>query len=292
MHKKIGIYYIFINVLNIKVDIICYSIFNDVIEGYIEKAKAVESQDIKNKPSNECNYFLSSATYTDIKLYIFCKQFKYMYNQLISLKRGTSILRNYDNHYAYMNYWLNDKLKSKNIKFPYSVEQFFRKIKKHDKNFDEDNFLLEKIYDIDYDVLENMRILHNLYDKYYKIYNILNGNPKKPEESCLSYFNECVNEYKKAKIKCIMDNNNFCKALKTFKDNYEQFYHMNSELINCNIEEVIKLPTDEEILTRYNNQIIDVNDKKHSTTAVVGSFIGLFSTVTLFYKVTKNIFII
>ncbi|KMZ76677.1 hypothetical protein PVIIG_05164 [Plasmodium vivax India VII] len=192
-----------------------------------------------------------------------------------------------------MNYWLNDKLKSKNIKFPYSVEQFFRKIKKHDKNFDEDNFLLEKIYDIDYDVLENMRILHNLYDKYYIIYNILIGKTKKkPKESCLSYINECVNEYKNAKIKCIMNNNNFCMALKTFKDNYEQFDHMSSELVNCNIEEVIKLPTDEEILTRYNNQIIDVNDKKHSTTAVVGSFIGLFSTVTLFYKVTKNIFII
>ncbi|KMZ91078.1 hypothetical protein PVMG_04850 [Plasmodium vivax Mauritania I] len=187
-----------------------------------------------------------------------------------------------------MNYWLNDKLKNKNISSPFSVEKFFNKIKVYDNNFDKEKFLLGKIYELNDDVLENMRLLHNIYDKYYKIYRILEGKATGQEESCLSYFYECINEYKYAKIKCIVNNNSkFCEALDEFKDNYKLLYHKSNELVKCNMKEIKELPTQEEIVIMYHNLLKNVKNEKHSTTAVVGSFLGLFSTVTLFYKVTK-----
>ncbi|KMZ95984.1 hypothetical protein PVNG_02833 [Plasmodium vivax North Korean] len=192
--KEIGIGYININLLNRMAENF-YSIFNDV-ESYIKKANEAESKDVKHKLSKECSKFLNEYKYSNIKLYVLCEQFKYIYNYFTSLKHKSKHYISYNKDCKYMNYWLNDKLK-----------KFFNKIKEYDNNFDKDNYLLKKIYKLDDDVLENMRILYNLFHKYYKIHDILEGKAEIQEKSCLSYFVQCVNEYKNAKIKCFMNNN-------------------------------------------------------------------------------------
>ncbi|SBT84301.1 PIR protein, partial [Plasmodium ovale] len=168
-----------------------------------------------------------------------CAKFKYLNFLLFGNgMKQTSLLKC---HSAYMNFWLNYKLKSisnSNV----CAKDFYEKLKNQNPQFDSENKI--EITNISDDNLTPMTEIYNLYSSYNEINKIiiaLIGD----FTQCSSYSKECVKKYDDAIKKCPEDNvSNFCNALKDFKRKYEQLKEDNS-VDDCEIELLKELPSDE-----------------------------------------------
>ncbi|SBS90514.1 PIR Superfamily Protein [Plasmodium ovale curtisi] len=152
------------------------------------------------------------------KLTDMCKKFVYLVE---------SLLNKYQEHVPYnecdidyLNYWLNNELTSiapdkickksfyKNMLSKNNTNHMLRKLN-------------GKILDIEENVLKDMNVLYMLYKYFKEIKEIIsNGNSNK--EDIIEHANKCVGEYKKFIQRCTEYKTNFCKALKIFKDKYEE----------------------------------------------------------------------
>ncbi|SBS81967.1 PIR Superfamily Protein [Plasmodium ovale curtisi] len=70
----------------------------------------------------------------------------------------------------------------------------------------------EKLYNI-----ENRKLLDYLYVNHGIIFKNISESWE-GEMSCLQFFQELIDKYKKVIILCSSDNSNFCKVLKDFKE--------------------------------------------------------------------------
>ncbi|SBT02212.1 PIR Superfamily Protein [Plasmodium ovale curtisi] len=121
---------------------------------------------------------------------------------------------------ACLNYWLNNELK----KIPgnlYSAQYFYSTLENEDMDDSYNmNKCLGKIKKIDDAFITNMEKLYKIYDSFSKYKNNNSAN----DLSHCSYSEECVSSYKGLVTQCNSEHtNNFCNALKKFKDNYNNY---------------------------------------------------------------------
>ncbi|SBT03023.1 PIR Superfamily Protein [Plasmodium ovale curtisi] len=158
-----------------------------------------------------------------------CAKFKYL---KFLLFQDTVEQTNLNDHSAYMNFWLNYKLKSisnSNV----CAQDFYQKLKNQNPQFDSENKI--KITNINDDNLTLMTEIYDLYISYNEINKIINAHFGDLTK-CFLYSKECVKKYKVAIEKCPRDKvTNFCNALEVFKGKYEQLKENNS-VEGCEIE--------------------------------------------------------
>ncbi|SBS92754.1 PIR Superfamily Protein, partial [Plasmodium ovale curtisi] len=193
-------------------------------------------QDVKGKKDNVKNEENCDGIILDVKFNEnvtakdICKEFKFLYNSF-SVYRGEKTPENdpfslYD--CDFLNYWLNCKLRESVNDGSINIKKFYEQIKEKNNNFFSKTIDLDEyLYDIDPNVLENMKLLYNLYDNAIKIISIINtqnytdGERNEAQKSCLEYTNKCDENYKKAMDMCLNSNDDFYNALKYFKDSYK-----------------------------------------------------------------------
>ncbi|SBS92384.1 PIR protein [Plasmodium ovale] len=155
-----------------------------------------------------------------------CQEFKFLYKSF-STYPYEEILKNEPFSYYdcdFLNYWLNDKLRDNVNNGSIRIKEFYEEIKNKDGGFFSKIDELEKyLHVIDPSVLENMKLLYNLYDNAVKIMSIISNKECTNEEqkSCIDYIKECDKKYKEAMDKCFNSNDDFYNALKYFKDSYK-----------------------------------------------------------------------
>ncbi|SBT73456.1 Plasmodium vivax Vir protein, putative [Plasmodium ovale] len=203
-----------------------------------------------------------------------CEKFLYLYNLIINHKthKGKQYLS--INDFAYLNFWINSKLRNNTNSYKITVNEFHEKMGDHELEFVTGIFK-GKIYDLEENHFKNMNLLYYLYDNYGLIFNKIKSNEKEEKISCLQYAQELIDNYKKGIIQCHIDKSNFCKALKHFKGVYEKITRPDGVSEKCVDRESLQLPTYNDALLEYKN----IN--------VVGSILGpsfatLFTSVFLY----------
>ncbi|SBT59333.1 PIR Superfamily Protein [Plasmodium ovale wallikeri] len=173
-----------------------------------------------------------------------CAKFKYL--KFLLFENTVEQTSNLSYHSEYMNFWLNYKLKSidnSNV----CAQNFYQELKTQDPNFDLENTI--QIKNISDDNLTPMREIYDLYSSYNGIYKIINALSDDLTQ-CSPYSKECVQKYDAAIEKCPKGKvSNFCKALKVFKEKYDQLKNDDNFVDACEIEELKPLPSEETSLT-------------------------------------------
>ncbi|SBS91685.1 PIR Superfamily Protein [Plasmodium ovale curtisi] len=234
-----------------------------------------------------CDHLSDTNLSEDSSARNICEYFVYMYNYLNkftnSQEKEKSIT---DEDCHFMNYWLNVKLRDKNIDAKICVNDFYGKLKSKDESFFSSTTKLENhLHVIDTDTLENMKLLYKLYDNAVKIISIIRTQYYTDEEeknnerkSCSEYTNECDKNFKEAMDRCLNSNVDFYNALKNFKDGYKIITEPSSNESNvCNSSEFSFFPDYDAVLEKKANAI-----KISSTLSVLSLALPLIYKYTPF----------
>ncbi|SBS95690.1 PIR protein [Plasmodium ovale] len=252
-------------------------------EGLLQYIK-VKKDDVTNE--GNCDDIILDVNFNEnVTAKDICQEFMIIY-KYFSVFRGEKTPESdpfslYD--CDFLNYWLNCKLRESANDGSINVKKFYEKIKEKNNNFfSKTNNLDEYLYDIDLIVLENMKLLYNLYDKAIKIISIINTQyytdreRNEAQKSCSEYTKKCDENYKKAMDMCFNINDDFYNALKNFKDGYKIITEPSSNESNvCNSSEFYYFPEYDGVLEKKKNAI------KISSTFLVLSF-----ALPLIYKYT------
>ncbi|SBT52678.1 PIR Superfamily Protein [Plasmodium ovale wallikeri] len=218
-----------------------------------------------------------------------CAKFKCIAIQFLSVFESDE----YDsaNGFSFLNFWLNYQLM--NIpKSIVSARQFYDKLKVKDHGFDSENKLIDKIYVIEKEHLENMAMLYKLYEKYNAIHDIIK-NTDQPEKNCSDYPEECTQLFEKANKNCSTNNVKFCRALETFKTKYEYMFK-DTEYENCKLHKTLTLTNyidqDEDLYLSTDSYTSSgdqgINSHFRSIIIVIFTVISFFSIFLILYKAT------
>ncbi|SBT02489.1 PIR Superfamily Protein [Plasmodium ovale curtisi] len=247
----------------------------------------VNSKSSEVEIEKNCDNILSGTTlYEDISAKDICKKFKFLYKSFSKYHGKENYTSNSFTDYDcdFLNYWLNDKLRKNVSDVSINVKSFYEDIKRDDKElFSKHRELDNYLYDIDPEILENMKLLYELYDNAGNIINIMKNNVYENEQkkSCSVYTMECDENYRKAMDRCINSNDNFYNALKTFKDAYDIITKPSSNESNvCNSSEFSFFP-------KY-DPVSEKEKEKRIMTIKISSTLSVLSLVLpLIYKVKK-----
>ncbi|SBT01063.1 PIR Superfamily Protein, partial [Plasmodium ovale curtisi] len=220
--------------------------FFKTIDYYITKAHSVALKNEANEEEKYCNSFLNDSLFTYVpNPKIFCAQFKRMYELLYNSKKRLSDSASFDNiDRAFLNYWVNDKLRGINIDPSIFVNEFYKKIKSKNKDIFKDESLDQKLYNIEKHELENMRALYDLYN----IMNVVNEaiteeQTQNKSLSCLQNVKECHKKYKEAIINCRGYCPYFYSLIKEFKKKYnDELSPFAENSFSCKAKELFELP--------------------------------------------------
>ncbi|SBT02992.1 PIR Superfamily Protein [Plasmodium ovale curtisi] len=202
-----------------------------------------------------CYYFLINSVFPSIENpHIICEKFKYIYNLLSNNKRGRKkegTLKN--NDWAFLNYWLNDKLRSTNTDMSICVKDFYEKL----RDMDEDYFKIastdDKLFNMKKHDFENMKKLFELYNIKNKVSEtMVEGIPEEKSALCSVYTKEFNKKYRDAIINCRDGCSIFFNILTDFKNKYrEEFSFYSKTSISCNSEELFVLPNYQAVLKEH-----------------------------------------
>ncbi|SBT55417.1 PIR Superfamily Protein [Plasmodium ovale wallikeri] len=260
-----------------------FCINSNYYEGLVQYVKGKNVEVVKE--GNCDDIFLDKEFYENVTSKYICQEFKFLYNSFskypVEKTSEKDIFTDYD--CDFLNYWLNDKLRIKVSDNSNYIKEFYEKIKeKNSTFFSKTNYLEEYLHVIEPDVLENMKLLCNLYDNAVKIMSIKNTQNYTDEEKnkeqklCSDYTKECDKYYKEAMDRCLNSNVDFYDALKNFKDAYDIITEPSSNKSNvCNSSEFYYFPKYDALLEKKANAI------KISSTLLVLSF-----ALPLMYKYT------
>ncbi|SBS90220.1 PIR Superfamily Protein [Plasmodium ovale curtisi] len=208
-----------------------------------------KEDNILNVEVNEkscCDSFLKDAIFIYIPFPdIFCEQFNKLHNLLLKStvgKKKSDTLENSD--CAFLNYWLNNKLRGVNIDTSISVNEFYNKIKAKNADIFKNTSLEKKLYNIEKHELEKMRTLYDLYNIKSQIDTALSeDSPIEKRVTCSWYAYECYKKYVNAIINCSDSCSYFYSLLTEFKNKYiadlSPFVNSSS---SCNYKELFELP--------------------------------------------------
>ncbi|SBT02357.1 PIR Superfamily Protein [Plasmodium ovale curtisi] len=211
---------------------------------------------------NSCDKLSTSMTFSNnMHGKDICQEFKFLYKSLKEKSIVKTITGDIfsDNDCNFLNYWLNGRLRD-NVKYgAIDVKDFYEKMKDNDVDFFSSNCKLDKhFYNIDTKILENMKLLYNLYDNAVKIISIISNKECTNEEQklCIDHIKECDKKYKEAMDRCYNSNDDFYNALKYFKDSYKiitepRFNESNA----CNSSEFYYFPEYDGVLEKKANAI-------------------------------------
>ncbi|SBT02261.1 PIR Superfamily Protein [Plasmodium ovale curtisi] len=209
-----------------------------------------------------CYYFLiNNIASTNESPHIICEQFKRIYSLLKNRNRkGVDSVKSKNNDYAFMNYWLNDKL-----------SEYFNITN-----------LEEKLYNMEKSYLENMKNLYQLYSIKNKISMAISEEDETGKRaSCLWYTKECYAKYKEAIINCRGECSYFYSLIKEFKKKYKEELSPFSEMsFSCKAKELFDLPDYRAVLKEHESiQII-----RNRTLSVLLPMFGVF----LMFKISDK----
>ncbi|SBT00088.1 PIR Superfamily Protein, partial [Plasmodium ovale curtisi] len=223
-----------------------------------------------------CYYFLINNVFPSIENpHIICEKFKYIYNLLSNYTRGVKkegTLRN--NDWAFLNYWLNDKLRSTNTEMSICVKDFYEKLRDMDKDYFKIASTDDKLFNMKKHDFENMKKLFELYNIKDKISGaIANENSQEEDLSCLWYTKECYRKYKEAIISCRSDCLYFYSLIKEFKRKYKNDLSSFAKTsFSCKSEELFELPNYGVVLKEHES----VQTIRNGTLSVLLPVFGVF----------------
>ncbi|SBS91753.1 PIR Superfamily Protein [Plasmodium ovale curtisi] len=152
-----------------------------------------------------------------------CKQFKYIYNRLSNrIKPGFETATLDSNDYAFMNYWLSDRLRDNNIDCSKFVDHFYEKLNKLHEKFFTVELSASKFNNMEFHNLENIKILIELYNYKNQISNIVSKIHAGEEDSasCLKHTRLFNEKYKEVIINCVDGCPDFYNSLELLKCKY------------------------------------------------------------------------
>ncbi|SBT43927.1 PIR Superfamily Protein [Plasmodium ovale wallikeri] len=232
-----------------------YSFF-DNYKIYKSYEREMEEKISGGKGNTTCDSFSTDVQISDTEsAKNICVKFKFLHNFIISIKKPTENKSLNDTDFAFLNYWLNNKLRNTRVNHNFTVEEFRNDMSDHEVEFIYNDFD-RNIYHIKDEDINNMNLLSELHTNYGEIFpnysTIMSGNVP-----CIEYLQKCINTYRKCIIKCPDARTSFCKALNHFKVEYEKtFFGEFGISEKCPDKEFLKLPTYNDILQE--NQKITV----------------------------------
>ncbi|SBT73918.1 PIR protein [Plasmodium ovale] len=268
----------------------------DYYEGIVKNAENINSVvthfNLENPEEYMCDEIEKSCYYflihdiasTNESPDIICEQFKRIYN-ILTKRTRTEIdsIKYKNNDYAFMNYWLNDKLSGKNNDFPICVKKFYQELMKMDEKYFKIKTLEEKLYNMEKRDLENMKNLYQLYNIKNKISTAISEETSTGNNaSCLTYTKECYTKYKDAVFNCRDDCIDFYDALKSFKNKYEKDLSGFAEYsVSCKSKVFFELPN-------YNT-VLKENENKRYMRSIILSVLFPILGVFLMFKFSDKV---
>ncbi|SBT78579.1 PIR protein [Plasmodium ovale] len=252
-----------------------YSFFK-VFKTYKSYEGYMETNFKSDRHRNIYNYFSPDIKISSIETANeICEKFKRLYKFIISINKTSGSEKLYNIDFAFLNYWLNSKLRNATISNKLTIQELVSKMENREEEFIYNDFN-RNIYNIKYEDFNNMDLLSNLYYNHSKIFKSTSGI--EGNIPCLQYFHEFIDEYKKGIIMCPHDDTSFCKALKHYKEQYERiFLGDNSVSEYCIDKDRLHLPT-------YND--VSLGEKITVASSILGPSFGTLFTLIFLYKFT------
>ncbi|SBT57084.1 PIR Superfamily Protein [Plasmodium ovale wallikeri] len=247
--------------------------------GFFKMFDEYASKESSSVQSSEGVSYCDSSSDDDIFTHIgspkeFCKKFKRLYNILKSSRAGNQDGDIDKNDCAFLNYWLNDKLRGANADTTICVKTFYQKLKSEEDTFLKSALLETKIYNIEKYDLENMRRLYDLYNIKSNVSEAIAKEMGNEESiSCLTYTKECFGKYRDAIIKCLGDCSHFYSVLTEFKRKFEEELSSYTEKsIQCKYKELFELPDYGVVIKEHES----VKIMRNTTISVLFPVFGVF----------------
>ncbi|SBT52351.1 PIR Superfamily Protein [Plasmodium ovale wallikeri] len=250
--------------------------FFERIDIYMPQAASAEKKNIRIDQEDICKSFLSDNFFKYISYPPdFCVQFKHLYDLLLNRTITGKTSESLDNKdCAFINYWLNDKLRGINIDNSICVNEFYKQIKAKNNEIFKDELLNKKLHNIEKHELENMRKLYDLYNIKDKISSVIADESTAQGVSCLGYTKECYRKYKEAIISCRGDCLYFYSLIKEFKTKYKNdLSHFAKSSFSCKSEELFELPNYGVVLKEHESVRIIRNGTLSLLLPVLGVFL-------------------
>ncbi|GAB69888.1 hypothetical protein PCYB_006370 [Plasmodium cynomolgi strain B] len=232
--------------------------YNEVFLDYVKNNKEDNAvvKDIKCDSIQSIKAISGVLSAEDIckEFVLLYKSFSEYHNKLRTLDKEIFSFVDCD----FLNYWLNDKLR-KSVKDgdEIDVRGFYREIKNNNPKFFSDNEGLENyINNIDPEILKNMKLLYDLYYNKNIILTMLDGDYTYPENNpCSDYTKDCHEEYDIAINRCYGVYDEFYKALKDFKNDYNSIFRISTkDEYNCRGNNQYLLMEYDPVLERYREE--------------------------------------
>ncbi|SBS99281.1 PIR Superfamily Protein [Plasmodium ovale curtisi] len=220
-----------------------YSFFNE-FKKYKQYDNYIETHYGKDKHNeNTCGAFITdvkiSSTETANEI---CAKFKNLYKFIIFTKSNLTNKSLDNDDFAYLNYWINSKLKDNTLKHNVTVSEFHRNMNNREEEFTTHDIFENKLFDLEENDFQNMELLSNLENQYSEIYQNVINYKEKEKISCIEYYNEFIDKYKDGISRC-HNNTNFCNALNIYKTKYYTVYIPETISEKCIEMEIPELPT-------------------------------------------------
>ncbi|CAI7722628.1 hypothetical protein, conserved [Plasmodium vivax] len=255
-------------------------------EEYRDSIKNLRNGTLTAKKDDKCNSFTKDKPFLELNnSEEICKDFIILSNSMLSFRydiSGDSTKK--ISEFGFLNYWLNDNLRYYGAKGSNYVREFYDKLKE-DNDFDKNNLLNDKIYDIDELDFKNLRFIYNLYENLYKIIDIIYDKAVLKSFPCSYYTSICIENYRDAKILCNDESMIFCRALDEFRKSYLSIPPNPKGDKGCNLSTSGKLPEDDEILS-YRSIVLGGKSKNNMVVSLIGSVFCFSFTFMLFYRFT------
>ncbi|SBT78567.1 hypothetical protein POWCR01_130005100 [Plasmodium ovale] len=262
-----------------------YSFFSD-FKIYMQYDSYIEKNSGTGEHNNTCDAFMIDFQISNTEsANQICAKFKNFYKFIISTKNPPKNKSLDKNDFAYLNYWINRKLRNTKISNELTVKEFHEKLNNHDNDFVGYDMFAGKLFDIGENDFQNMKLLDYLHSNYFENFTEISTLTKEKNVSCFKHVKELLNTYKRGIIQCHIDDTNFCKALKFFTRAYDNiFFGKDSITEKCTDQKLLKLPTYEDVsLEEKNISVVG---------SILGSSFGTLFTMLILYKVIKISFII
>ncbi|SBT56759.1 PIR Superfamily Protein [Plasmodium ovale wallikeri] len=225
---------------------------------------------------NSCYYFLINNVFPLIENpHIICEKFKHIYSLLSSNTRGSKKEGTLENNdWAFLNYWLNGKLRGADTDMTICVKDFYEKLREMDENYFKIKSTGDKLFNMKKDEFENMKKLYDLYNIKDKISEAIAEEFTEGKSlSCLAYTKECYRTYKEAIINCRGNCSHFYSFIKEFKSKYKNDLSNSAKSsFSCKSEELFELPNYGVVLKEHESvQVI-----RNRTLSVLLPMLGAF----------------